>query len=186
MRRAAVMVVVGILLACGKKSGSASDASDTSVATVVSASPSAVPSAAASTAASSSTSSGTSASFTGSYTLAPGQLHIPDSKDYAHVKQAKDDPSKLVGPGTLTLNVTAEGKVTGEMETGPAAPALISGSVVDGEIRGFVRRKTPSDDGLTGTIVAKVAGAGGEGKLTLAEGNASILREGNVTLSAKK
>jgi hypothetical protein len=186
MRRAAIVALL-LLPSCGKKTGGASDAAvsmASASAAPVASSLSAPPSADAGSGTSAGTS--TSASYAGSYTLAPGVLHIPDSKDYAHVKQAKDDPSKLVGPGTLALSVAGDGRVTGEVETGPAAPALISGTVVEGEIRGFVRRKMPSDDGLTGTIAVKIAGSRGEGTLTLAEANASILREGNVTLTAKK
>ena len=49
-------------------------------------------------------------------------------------------------------------RVSGTIDSGPAAPAIIDGSVVDGEIRGNVRRKDPADDGLTGTLVAKIDG----------------------------
>jgi hypothetical protein len=122
--------------------------------------------------------------LSGTYSLAPATLHIAEGKDYANVKQAKDDPSKLVGEGQMTLNIEGS-KVTGSVDTGPASPALIDGTLMDGEIRGNVRRKDPKDDGLTGTLLAKLVGDGADGKLSLAEGNAAILREGKMTLKKK-
>lgn len=125
------------------------------------------------------------ASYEGSYSVAPGSYYIPQSKDYAKVKQAKDDPAKHVGEGTLTLLVDADGKVTGTVDSGPAAPGVIEGSVVDGEIRGFIRRKDPNDGGLTGTFIAMTSGDTASGKLSLAEANAAIVREGKVSLKRK-
>lgn len=129
--------------------------------------------------------SGSAASWGGTYTLAAGTLSIPsDNKDYNGVKQVKDDPSKLMGDGKIDLAVAADGKVTGTIEGG-AGPAVIDGSVVDSEIRGNVRRKDPKDDGLTGTITAKIGGDTAEGKLSLAEANAAIVREAKVLLKKK-
>lgn len=145
--------------------------------------------AAAATAASAAASEGASpagaATYGGTYTLAPAPYYIADAKDFSHVKQAKDDPSKHVGEGALSLVVDGAGRVTGTIDSGPAAPAVIDGSLMDGEVRGNVRRKSPEDAGLTGTIVAKIGGAAGEGKLSLAEANASIVRAGAVALKKK-
>jgi hypothetical protein len=129
---------------------------------------------------------GAAASYAGTYTLAPVPYYVPEAKDYSQVKQAKDDPTKHVGEGALTLNVDPAGRVTGVIDSGPAAPAIIDGAVVEGgEVRGNVRRKAPEDVGLTGTIVAKLGGGAGEGKLSLAEGNAAIVRAGAVSLKKK-
>ncbi|MBX3229728.1 MAG: hypothetical protein KIT84_05290 [Labilithrix sp.] len=126
----------------------------------------------------------TKATWSGPYTLAPGTLSIPTgNKDYAGVKQFKDDPSKHMGDGKIELTVDGE-KVAGTIE-GAAGPAIIEGSVVDGEIRGVVRRKDPKDDGLTGTIAAKIAGASAEGTLNLADGTTAIVREAKITLTKK-
>jgi hypothetical protein len=122
--------------------------------------------------------------WAGTYTLAPGTLSIPsENKDYSGVKQAKDDPSKLMGEGKIDLVVDGS-KVAGTVEGG-AGPAIIDGSVIGEEIRGKVRRKDPKDDGLTGTITAKIAGDSAEGKLNLSEGNAAIVREAKVALKKK-
>lgn len=123
--------------------------------------------------------------WSGAYTLAAAELSIPsDNKDYKGVKQAKDDPSKLMGDGKIDLTIDAEGKVAGTVE-GAAGPAVIDGSVVGDEIRGNVRRKDPKDNGLTGTLFAKIAGGAAEGKLALSEGNAAIVREAKVELKKK-
>ncbi|MDF2696193.1 MAG: hypothetical protein K0S65_4576 [Labilithrix sp.] len=81
-------------------------------------------------------------------------MYIPQAKDWASVKQAKDDPTKHVGEGALSLAVDGDGKVTGTIDSGPAGPGVIDGSVIDGELRGVVRRKDPKDEGLTGTFLS--------------------------------
>jgi hypothetical protein len=125
------------------------------------------------------------ASFQGTYTAKPATLYIPDQKDWSAVKQPKSDDALLVGDGTLTLAVGEDGRVTGTIDTGPAAPAVIDATKSDGEIRGTVRRKNPSDDGLTGVVLAKVEGTKLTGKLTLAGGNAATLREAAFTAEKK-
>jgi hypothetical protein len=126
------------------------------------------------------------ATYAGKYTAAAAALHIPaDNKDYKGVKQAPDDGSKHVGEGAMTVAVDGAGLVSGEIEAGPAAPAVIEGVLADGEIRARVRRKDPSDNGLTGTLLAKVAGSNVEGTMKLAEANASIVREAKVSLTKK-
>lgn len=124
------------------------------------------------------------ASFEGTYTAAPSSLFIPEGKEYASVKQAKDDPTKHVGEGKLALTSDAQGFVRGTIDSGPAAPALVEGTLSEGVLKGSVRRKDPSDDGLTGTLVGKVSGDALEGTMTLSNANASILRQAKFT--AKK
>lgn len=128
---------------------------------------------------------GQAASYEGSYSLASAKMYIPDTKDYARVKQAPDDPTKHVGEGTLTLSVDAEGVVSGTIDSGPAAPAVVEGRVIDGELRGNVRRTDPADSGLTGTLVATQTGGTVEGKISLAESSAAVVREGKLSLKKK-
>lgn len=183
MNTKALLVVGLVSLGCSKTD--ANQTASTASATASAASTTSVAAASASAAASAAGGSAAAArSFGGTYSLAPATLHIAEGKDYANVKQAKDDPSKLVGEGQLTLNIEGA-KVTGTIDTGPASPALIDGTMMDGEIRGNVRRKDPKDDGLTGTLLAKVAGDSADGRLSLAEANAAILREGKLTLKKK-
>ncbi len=125
------------------------------------------------------------ASYEGTYKLVPATYYIPSTKDYASVRQAKDDPTQHVGEGTLKISVDETGRVSGTIDTGPASPAIVDGMVIEGEIRGNVRRKDPSDDGLTGTLVAKISGNGAEGTLSLAEARAAVVREGKLSLEKK-
>jgi len=128
---------------------------------------------------------GAAASYAGTYTAAPASLHIPEHKDYAGVKQAKDDPSKLVGEGNLSLAVDGHGILSGTIDTGPVAPALVEGVVSGGALSGTVRRKEATDDGLTGSIVGKIVGGGLEATMRLADANAASIREAKVTAKQK-
>ena len=184
MRRVLFVGLV-LIIACGKKDDTKGGA------------PSATPSASASTASSITTPSPSAsiaggapsaegATYAGKYTTTAGTLHIPsDNKDYKGVKQAPDDGSKHVGEGSMTVSVDSSGRVSGAIEAGPASPALIDGVLSDGEIRANVRRKDPTDNGLTGTLQAKLAGANVEGVMKLAEHNAAIVREAKVSLTKK-
>lgn len=140
---------------------------------------------AASDSGSSTGTSAKAASYSGTYSLTPAPMYIPATKDWNNVKQAKDDPSKHVGEGKLSLEVDANGRVSGTLDAGPAAPAVIDGSLVNGEIRGVVRRKDPADEGLTGTFVGTLSGDEVSGTIALAESNAAIVREGKLSLRKK-
>lgn len=130
-------------------------------------------------------SSRSASSYSGTYSLSPGRLHIPDAKDYAGVKQAKDDPSKHVGEGVLSLAVDSDGRVRGTIDSGPASPALIDGTLVQGQIRGTIRRKDPRDEGLTGTLEGKVTADIVDGELALSEASAAIVRQGKLSLKKR-
>lgn len=126
------------------------------------------------------------ASYSGTYSLVPATVYIPTTKDYANVKQVKDDPSKHVGDGTLTVSIDAAGTVSGTIDTGPAAPARIEGTLVADEIRGMVRRTDTTDDGLTGTFFCKLAPADAPtGNLALTAATAAIVRSGTISLKRK-
>ena len=114
-------------------------------------------------------------SFAGKYTVSAGSMYVPEAKDWASVK-FKNDDSKMLGEGELTIAVDGNGRVSGGSEAGP-----LGGSVLDGKSDGTtltatVRRKAPSDEGLTGTLQAKVAGDTIEGTMNLAESNAAVVR----------
>lgn len=169
------------LAGCPSKNNDGGGAPAPSASTAVSAQPLASGSAAPSAAASAANAKTT---WSGPYTLAAGKLSIPsENKDYAGVKQFKDDPSKHMGDGKIELTVEGD-RVVGTVE-GAAGPAVVEGAIVDGEIRGVVRRKEPKDDGLTGTLSAKIAGASAEGTLNLADATTAIVREAKITLTKK-
>lgn len=181
---AGAVVMVGALVACSK-SENAAPAPSASASTATSSRPAASAAPDAGTATATITAKTETGSFAGTYSVAPAKLYIPENKDWNGVKQAKDEPSKLVGDGALSLSVDASGRVSGTIDSGPAGPAVIEGSAIDSEIRGVVRRKDASDDGLTGTLVGTRSADGVSGKLSLAESNAAIVREGSFTLKKK-
>ena len=123
--------------------------------------------------------------FMGTYAASPAAIYISSESEFAKVKQAKDDPSKHVGEGAISLTIAPDGKVTGTIDSGPASPALLDGTAIGDEVRGNVRRKDPSDDGLTGTFDAKIATGQIEGTISLADGTAGIVRGGKISLSKK-
>jgi hypothetical protein len=180
MTRRSVFAFVFLLMGCPKDDASKADASAPTPSSSIS------PQASASASASgSATAKGAAAKYEGKYTATPGVLHIPsDNKDYSGVKQAKDDGTKMVGDGTLTLDVDGEGRVTGTFESGPAEGSVLDGTVADGNVAGTVRVKTARADGLHGSLVGKMSGDSIEGTMTLADSNASVLRD--VKFSAKK
>jgi len=55
----------------------------------------------------------------------------------------------------------------------------------DGMVSGSVRRKDPSDDGLSGSFFGKLAGDGMELTMKLSDANASTLREAKASLKKK-
>lgn len=183
MNRALVLCFAFVLAGCPKSQSDDPKPAPSASTPIAVASSSAAPAASSAAPAAGSAPAGAAAAWTGTYTLAPAKMYISDTKDFERVKQVKDDPTQHVGDGTLSIDVGADGRVTGTIDAGPASPAIIDGSVVDGEIRCTVRRKTIADNGLTGTFTAKSTGE--DGKLALAEANAAIVREGKVTLKKK-
>ena len=177
-----LVLVLGLVLAgCPKDDPPKPDAAAPVTSSSISPQASAAPSASASAA----PAKGAAAKYEGKYTATPGALHIPsENKDYAGVKQAKDEGTKMVGDGTLTLDVDGEGRVTGTFDSGPAQGSVLDGTVADGNVAGTVRVKSAGEDGLHGSLVGKMAGDSIEGTMKLADSNASVLRD--VKFSAKK
>jgi hypothetical protein len=178
--RAAAAFAMGVALSCSKPAastapdaGTASPGIDAGVPPATAAAtpqPSAAPAAAT--------------TYAGTYKTQPGSLYISEEKDYANVKQPKDDGS-LVGEGTFTLSIDESGRATGVFESGPVAPATISATRTGDVLTGTVRRREAADEGLTGSLSAALKGADLEGALELANANASILREGKMTAVRK-
>ncbi len=124
------------------------------------------------------------ATYAGTYRTQAGTLYISEEKEYAKVKQPPDDGS-LVGEGTFTLAVDATGRATGSVDTGPLAPAVLSATQQGEVMTGTVRRKDASDEGLTGSFTTSLRDGALEGKMELANANASILREAKMTAARK-
>ena len=130
------------------------------------------------------TKGGAAASFGGKYTVTPGTMYVPAEKDWSSVK-FKSDETKLLGDGEMTLAVDAAGRVAGTTEGGPLGAAIIDGNSDGQTLAATIRRKDPSDEGLTGTLLAKVSGDKVEGTMKLAEFNAAVVRVASFTATKK-
>jgi len=123
--------------------------------------------------------------YAGKYSVAVGKMYVPDQKDWSSVK-FKNDETKMLGDGEMTLAVDGTGRVSGATEAGPLGASVIDGTSDGTTLTATIRRKDPSDDGLTGTLVAKITGDALDGTMKLAESNAAVVREGKVDAKAKK
>jgi hypothetical protein len=123
--------------------------------------------------------------YAGKYTVSAGKMYVPDQKDWSSVK-FKNDETKMLGDGELVLSVDGQGRVSGSTEAGPLGASVLDGISDGTTLTATVRRKDPSDEGLTGTLVAKIAGDALDGTMKLAEANAAVVREAKVDLKAKK
>lgn len=123
--------------------------------------------------------------YAGKYSVAVGKMYVPDQKDWSSVK-FKNDETKLLGDGDITLVVDGTGRVSGGTEAGPLGASVLDGTSDGTTLTATVRRKDPSDQGLTGTLVAKIAGDALDGTMKLAESNAAVVREAKLDAKAKK
>ena len=124
-------------------------------------------------------------SYAGKYSVAVGKMYVPDQKDWSSVK-FKNDETKLLGDGEMTLTVDGTGRVSGSTEAGPLGASVVDGTSDGSTLTGTIRRKDPTDDGLTGTLVGKISGDTLEATMKLAEFNAAVVREGKVDAKVKK
>jgi hypothetical protein len=122
--------------------------------------------------------------WSGKYSLAAAALYIPSDKDWKNAK-FKNDEEKYLGEGSLTMNVDPSGRVSGTSDGPPLGAAVIDGLVEDGKLTANVRRKDPSDNGLTGTIFGTITGDKLEATMKLAEANAAVVREGKLSAQKK-
>ncbi len=171
-----------MIVACGKKTegdAPASASSTASVATTATAkAEGGAPSEGAAHAAAGPT------AYAGKYAVTPATMYVPSAKDWSMVK-FKNDEQKMLGDGELTIRVDQDGRVAGGTEAGPLGASVLDGSLRDGMISATVRRKDPSDNGLTGTLVGKLAGNAITGTMKLAEANAAVVRQASFSASAK-
>lgn len=123
-------------------------------------------------------------SFAGKYVVSVGSMYVPAEKDWASVK-FKNDDSKLLGDGELSLAIDDAGRVTGSTTAGPLGASVIDGTSDGKTLSATVRRKDPADDGLTGTLTASIAGDKLDGTMKLAEFNAAVVRIATLTATKK-
>ena len=128
--------------------------------------------------------SSTSASpalWKGSYKSIAGTITIPASLKAGSWTNA--ETTVALGDGTLTLVLDpATSRVSGGVE-GPLGPASVAGFFADGKVTATIRRNDPADQGFSGTLEATSTGAGLEGTMNGALGQASAVRTATFTLS---
>jgi hypothetical protein len=115
--------------------------------------------------------------FAGTYTSAPTENL---DAGWTPVNFRGEDGGVGLGSGKIELTVDfASGRVTGTVDA-PVGPAVVSGfyDPKTGEVNGMVSRKNVTDDGLSGSLQAKMTAAhdGVQGKLQLSSARANLLR----------
>jgi hypothetical protein len=178
MRRVIGLLLLSGVVACDKPSGDATH-------------PPASPSASVSVGASSATTSpGTSTtptspaatqSWRGTYKSAASTLTVPP--DWKKTHWSDTQTTAGIGDGALALTVDgATGHVSGTVD-GPLGPATVDGVVSDGKLAATLRRKDPTDQGFTGTVLGSIASDHVEGTMSVTLGLASALRTATFTLT---
>jgi len=177
-------LVVGVLLLAGvvacddKPSGNG-----TQPAAAASASPS-IASSSASAAASASAapkSPAASRSWRGTYKSAASTLTAASDGKKTHWSDSQSTTG--IGDGALALTIDgATGQVNGTVE-GPLGPATVDGMVTDGKLAATLRRKDPTDQGFTGTVLGSTASDHVEGTMNVSLGLAGALRTATFTLT---
>lgn len=181
--RVAMAVITSLVLVACKKSELTPEELDARAQAAVAAK--AAPPATSADAAADAGPSTKAVTYAGKYSVAVGTMYVPDQKDWSSVK-FKNDETKLLGDGEITLVVDGAGRVSGGTEGGPLGASVLDGTSDGTTLTATVRRKDPSDQGLTGTLVAKIAGDALEGTMKLAESNAAVVREAKLDAKAKK
>jgi hypothetical protein len=174
---------VGLLLlaegvACDKPSGN-----ETPTPAAASASASIVSSSApvAASAPATSKSPAATQSWRGTYKSAASTLTVPPDSKKTHWSDTQSTAG--IGDGPLALTVDgATGQVTGTVD-GPLGPATVDGVITDGKLAATLRRKDPTDQGFTGTVLGSIAGDHLEGTMNVTLGLAGALRSAAFTLS---
>lgn len=128
---------------------------------------------------------GASSAFAGKVTVKPAAMYVPEHKDWASVKWKNEETKHLGAESELSLTIDPSGKVSGSTEGGAMGATVIEGTRDGATVTATVRRKDPTDDGLTGTLVAKIAGDKLEGTMRLADANAAAVREGTFSAAKK-
>lgn len=123
---------------------------------------------------------GAAEAFAGSYTMAVGTMYVPDDPEFKTVR-FKNDETKMLGPGKLSLAISPSGRVSGESEGGPLGAAIVEGRIDGDQFAASIHRKDANDEGLTGTLVGTRKGDTLEGTMNLSEWNATVVREAKFT-----
>jgi hypothetical protein len=122
-----------------------------------------------------------SRAWLGSYKSAAAAMTLNDRYKKGHWSDTQSTAG--IGEGPMTVAVDgATGRVTGALD-GPLGPATLDGALVDGTLSATVARKDPTDRGFRGTLVATVAGDHLDGTMSLAPGQAGVVRTATFSLA---
>ena len=131
--------------------------------------------------AASSASVATTTAWKGTYKSAPGTLYVP--AEWKNVHWSGTDASTGVGEGTIDITIDgATRRVSGSLE-GPLGPAEVDGVLIDDKLTAVLRRKDPSDQGFTGTLVGTRSGGHLEGTMSVSPAMAGAVRAVTFALS---
>jgi len=176
MTRPAGLLLLAGVLACDKPSG---DAAQPPASASVSVASSAAM--AAASANSGPRSPAATHSWQGTYKSAASTLTVPP--DWKKTHWSDTQTTAGIGDGALALMIdAATGHVSGTVD-GPLGPATVDGMVTDGKLAATLRRKDPTDQGFTGTVLGSIAGEHLEGTMNVSLGLASALRTATFTLT---
>ncbi|MDB4995808.1 MAG: hypothetical protein JWM74_3240 [Myxococcaceae bacterium] len=125
-------------------------------------------------------------SWSGKYTSTPGTITVPDGGEWSYVKWRGDESKDGLGEGALVLEIERN-VVTGTLD-GPLGPATVSGIVDGTQVSARIERKTPSDNGFSGTLVGTLGtpAATLEGTMHLSVHDAHIIRVAKFSLAPAK
>ena len=126
-------------------------------------------------------------SWSGKYTSTPGTITVPDGGEWSYVKWRGDESKDGLGEGALALEIVRN-VVTGTLD-GPLGPATVSGILDGTQVSAKIDRKTPGDNGFTGTLVGTLVGTPAatlEGTMHLSVHDAHIIREAKLSLAPAK
>lgn len=119
--------------------------------------------------------------WVGTYDAQPGTLTVPDGAEWKGVKFRGDDAGEALGRGTLKITIDPDGQARGEGD-GPFGAFLVAGTLSDDVLAFSVRRKDPSDMGLTGTGRGSIANAKLEGTIHASKATGNVIREATFSL----
>jgi hypothetical protein len=119
-------------------------------------------------------------SWRGTYKSAASTLTAPPDGKKTHWSDTQTTAG--IGDGTLALTIDGgTGQVSGTVD-GPLGPATVDGVVTDGKLAATLRRKDPTDQGFTGTMLGIIASDHLEGTLNVSLGMANAMRTATFTL----
>jgi hypothetical protein len=122
-----------------------------------------------------------SQSWRGTYKSAASTLTVPPDGKKTHWSDSQTTAG--IGDGALALTVEgASGHVSGTVD-GPLGPGTVDGVVTDGKLAATLRRKDPTDQGFTGTMLGTIANDHLEGTMNVTLGLAGSLRTVTFTLT---